>query len=183
MAKRSEIAKMILTGVAAVGVVTVMATMPGLALALAPFVKNSSGKYSNRQINRSLRSLKKQGLISMTNHGDKILIKMTKNGKEKLLKFKIEGIKLKPQKRWDKTWRLVIFDIPESHKLNRQLFRRKIKEMGFERLQRSVWICPYPCEDEIDFLKEIYEIRPYVRIVTANSIDIQSDLVRRFNLA
>ena len=107
---------------------------------------------------------------------------MTKNGKEKHLKFKVEDMKVNPQKNWDKKWRLVIFDVPVNKSFNRRVFTDKLKEMGFVLLQKSVWCCPYPCEDEIDFLKELYEIGPYVRIVTAEQIDIAYDLQKKFNL-
>ncbi len=127
-------------------------------------------------------NIKKQGLISLKYEGDKIIIRLTKNGKEKLLRFNLDELHIKPQARWDRKWRLVIFDIPEKLKVARLMFRNKLREMGFQYLQKSVWVCPYPCEDEIDFLKEIYLIRSCVRVVTAESIDIQGDLVRKFNL-
>ena len=171
-AEKAEIIKAILAAVAVTGVV---------AVSFAPFFKKGR-QFKASQIKRSVQLLKRNGLISVNQEEDKTVIRLTKNGKEKHLKFKVEDMKVNPQKNWDKKWRLVIFDVPVNKSFNRRVFTDKLKEMGFVLLQKSVWCCPYPCEDEIDFLKELYEIGPYVRIVTAEQIDIAYDLQKKFNL-
>lgn len=178
--KKYEIAKIILAAVAIAGVLVIVVTLPGLAVAFKPFFQNKD--YPGDKLKRSLRNLEKQRLISMTYEGDKTVIKLTKEGREKLLKFKLDEMQIKPQKKWDKKWRLVTFDIPIDYNYNRNAFVWKLKELGFKKMQKSVWICPYPCEDEIDFLKEIYRVRSFVRVVTAEKIDIQSDLFKKFSL-
>ncbi|MDP4000749.1 MAG: hypothetical protein Q8P83_00715 [bacterium] len=181
MTKKSEIMKNILSVLAVTGIVVVSLTMPNLLQIFGPRIVGRK-KYNGRQLYGSLYNLKKSGYISMKQEGDKTIIKMTKRGIEKNLKFNLEKLKIKKQTSWDKKWRIVIFDIPENRKTNRNALSFKLKEIGFKPLQKSVWICPYPCEDEIDFIKEMYEIRPYVRIITADSIDTQYDLIKSFNL-
>lgn len=182
-ANKSEIAKMILSVLAVAGIIVVALTIPNIMMAFKPFMKGSSRKFDNKQIKHSLRGLAKNELIYIKQEGDQIIIKLTKNGRAKLLKYKLDDMKLKVPSKWDGKWRLVIFDIPEKFKTTRHYFRLKLKELGFVSLQKSVWVCPYPCEDEIDFIKEVYEIRPFVRVVTAESIDIQNDLKSKFNFA
>lgn len=179
---RSEIIKMILALLAVTGFVALIVALPGLPLALAPFLKDENRRFKGFEVRRSLQRMEKQGLISIKQEGDKTVIRLTKNGREKLLRYKIDDMHIKPQKRWDKKFRLVIFDVPVEKSKNRTAFTRKLKEMGFKLVQKSIWVCPYPCEDEVDFLKEIYEVRPYVRVVTAEKIDIQADLIKAFNL-
>lgn len=180
MAKKNEIAKGLMYALAAVGVVTVAVALPGLAAAFAPFMK--SRRLNKDQVNRTLRTLEHNRLISITEEAGKTVIKLTKNGREKLLKYKLADMKMTKPGKWDRKWRLVIFDIPEDFKTNRTVFVYKLKELGFLPLQKSVWAWPYECEDEIDFLKEIYEIRPYVRVARADYLDIQADLIKKFNL-
>lgn len=43
---------------------------------------------------------------------------------------------------WDKKWRIILFDIPESQRTVRQLFRLKLMDLGVRMLQSSVWITP-----------------------------------------
>ncbi|MBI2356049.1 MAG: hypothetical protein HYV13_02495 [Candidatus Doudnabacteria bacterium] len=173
--------KIILTVLAMAGVITIAVVAPALPAALGA-IFGPAKQYSNKQLKRSLANLKKNGLISMSYEGKNVVIKLTKDGKEKLLKYQLENMRIKPQKHWDRKFRAVIFDIPKEYKQASNLFAQKLKELDFVMLQKSVWVCPYPCEDEIDFLKEIYHVRPFVRLATIEKLDIQHDLIKKFNL-
>lgn len=178
---KSEITREILGIIAAAGVLGLALMGPGpVAVLVKVLSKNKT--FNNKQVRRSMDLLKNNKLISLSYERDKTVVRLTKSGREKLLKYKIDDMKIKPQKKWDKKWRVVIFDIPENFSKVRSEFSRKLKEMGFELLQKSVWVCPYPCEDEIDFIKEIYHIKPFVRIIVAESIDIAGDLRAKFKL-
>ena len=61
--------------------------------------------------------------------------------------------KIKTPKKWDKKWRVIIFDIPEKKKRAREQVRRILSSAGFIRLQDSVWVFPYDCEDVIGLMK------------------------------
>lgn len=178
---RNEIIKDVLLALGAVGLVAVAIAAPNLVGVLGGHF-TSRNKYKNVQIKRSLLGLEKRGFVNMSKEGDKTVISLTKDGKQKMLKYKIDSMKINPQKKWDHKWRLVIFDIPVDKSAARIEFTRKLKEIGFKLMQKSVWVCPYPCEDEIDFLKEVYEISLYVRVVVAEYIDIKNDLIRYFKL-
>ena len=45
--------------------------------------------------------------------------------------------------KWDGLFMMVIFDIAEKNRPARDQFRRKLEELGFGMLQKSVWISPY----------------------------------------
>ena len=70
-----------------------------------------------------------------------------------------------PPKKWDGVWRLIIFDIPEKYRARRRDFQEKLKHMGCYQLQKSVWTHPFPCEKEIEMLKDFLHIKPYVDIL------------------
>lgn len=53
---------------------------------------------------------------------------------------------------WDKKWRLVTFDISESNREFRDSIRHSLKELGFKKFQRSVWVSPLPMDPFIDDL-------------------------------
>lgn len=116
-------------------------------------------KYKIRQIKDSAYYLKKRGLVEfVTENDNKVTVKITNNGKKYLKTFNIDNMALNKPAHWDKKWRLVAFDVPEDHKKAREALRRKLKELNFVRFQDSVWITPYPCDDEIRFLREIFNI-------------------------
>jgi phenylacetic acid degradation operon negative regulatory protein len=49
---------------------------------------------------------------------------------------------------WDGQWRLVIFDIAERRRVERNLLRHQLRRRGFGCLQDSVWITPHPLDEE-----------------------------------
>ncbi len=77
---------------------------------------------------------------------------------------------------------MVIFDVPEHLKKGRMALSTKLKELGFHPLQKSVLVFPYPCRDEIDFVLELFNLRPYVRFLTVHEIDADFDLPKVFHL-
>src|SRR3989338_2432718 len=182
MGRKAEIAKEILYAASLVGVLTVAILAPN-ALQMFKFLPGLSNHERKAKFKRSLKKLEKNKLISLKESpGGEIEEKLTKNGEEKLLKYKVEDMTVKISPKCDKKWRLVIFDVPNRLNKNRLAFTRKLKEMGLIYFQRSVWICPYYCEEEIDFLKEIYRIGPFVRFAVVDKFDIQFDLVKKFGL-
>lgn len=111
-----------------------------------------------------------------------VYIVLTKEGKKKALEYKLDELKIKKPDKWDKKWRVVIFDIPEKKKKAREALRSKLKELGFKELQKSVFIHPYPCEDEIDFINEVFEIRYYVRLLLVKSFTNEEQWRLKFDL-
>ena len=51
---------------------------------------------------------------------------------------------------------LLIYDIPEGRKKERDWFRRHLIKFGYIMIQKSVWVGPSPLpKDFLDYLKEI----------------------------
>jgi len=159
--------------------------MPGLPIGLKAIIdvlEEKGERPSRKQLKHTLKNLEKKKIVSLKEVDGELLVTFKEKGKELLLKYKIDELKIKKPKRWDKKWRLVIFDIPEKKRLARDVLREKLKGLGFYRLQRSVFVHPYDCEREIELIKRIYEVEPFVRFVVADSIDNQEKLAQKFNL-
>lgn len=107
---------------------------------------------------------------------------LSDNGKKKVLQYNLDKMEIKKPVKWDKVWRLVIFDIPESLKSGRNALAARLKNLGFYSLQKSVFIYPYECKNEVDFIVEIFNLRPYVRFLIVKETDIDLDLKNHFNL-
>ena len=51
---------------------------------------------------------------------------------------------------------IVVYDIPEEKKKERDWFRRNLKRFGYILIQRSIWVGPSPLpENFIKYIKEI----------------------------
>jgi len=84
--------------------------------------------------------------------------------------------------RWDKKWRIVIFDIPENKRKVRDLFRNSLKQMGFKLLQGSIWVNPFVDLKEVqDIIKE-YRIEKYVVFIAADKISNDLLFKQKFDL-
>jgi|SRR3989344_9096789 len=139
------------------------------------------GEFSRKQIQRSLYYLKNKKFIAFPARTPLDRIVLTKLGINRLNEIKFEKLQIKPQP-WDGKWRLLTFDVPEDQYARRDIFRRKLKELGFFHFQRSVFIIPHPCAKEINMITEYLRISPNVHLLTADRFHGDSYLVKKFQL-
>lgn len=138
---------------------------------------------NERTLHQSIKNLYKSRMIDYRENNDgTITLALTENGKKLILRFNLETLRIEKPPRWDGLWRLVIFDIPENFKQGRNALAETLKKLGFIAMQKSVFIYPYECAKEVDFVIEIFNLRPYVRFVIANKTDIDLDLKNRFKI-
>lgn len=180
MNKKGELAKQILLASATgLAIVTVL-LLPGSATMFAPLAKRFKTK--KHSFIKSLKVLKRDRLIDFREEKDFSKIVITDKGKEKLLRYNLDDIEIKKPKKWDRIWRVVTFDIPEDKRQARDALRNKLKELGFCQLHKSVFVFPYPCLDEIQFIEEIFMIGSYVNFIEAKTIEGDDWLKSKFHL-
>ncbi len=107
---------------------------------------------------------------------------LTEQGKTKALSYNLETMTIKKPKTWDRKWRVVIFDIPEQSRKRRNILRAHLQGLDFYELQKSVFVHPYECTDEIEYIIEFYRLRKFVRSLLATSIDNELHLKQHFSL-
>jgi len=179
---KSAIVKDILNWLAIAGAVSIAATSPYFVLNLMKGFKKGKN-YGKRKVYDAFYKLKKQGYINIQQKNHQIYITLTKEGKEKAGRFQINSLEIKKPQKWDGIWRLVIFDIPQLRSLQRNAFRGKLKELGFLPLQKSVWVCPYQCKDEIELLRDFFGLSEReVRLIIASNIENDIYLRKIFKL-
>jgi len=138
---------------------------------------------NQRTLHESIKNLHQSKMIDYReNNDDTVTLILSDEGKKRALKYNLDRIKIKKPVRWDGLWRMVIFDIPERFKQGRDALAVKLKQLDFYPLQKSVFIYPYECKNEIDFIVEIFNLRPYVRFVIVKETDIDLDLKNKFKL-
>lgn len=173
---KKDVAKNILIALGMVGIISAILIAPGLGKAL-PLLS----KIDVRRINQELKRLKKRGLVEMIKRRNGLMtLKLTKKGKEKLAKYNIEDLKIEKPEKWDGKWRIIIFDIPVSKNNERGMLRRKMKHLGFYKLQNSVFVHPFPCFEIVTFLRNYFDVQEEVEYIEAERLENNDKLITHF---
>jgi hypothetical protein len=165
----------------------------GLALSLTPSPKthfyilkelSKDWQEIDRQYLRQIvREFYRERLVGWQEKADgSVRIVLTEKGKRKTLEFNIDDLRIKEPVVWDGQWRIVFFDIPEKRRWVRDALRNKLRELGFYEMQKSVFVHPFSCRDEIDFIVEFFNIRPFVRYAEMINPTNEAELKLKFNL-
>lgn len=178
------IATEILFYLAAAGAVALAATSPFVAsLLIRRILRGPTSAEKRHKFSQALWRLKRSRLIILKEKSDgTFLVELTEKGKRKTKEIQFENLAISKQKKWDGIWRIVIFDIPVKKRIEREAFRRKMKELDFFQLQKSVWVIPYPCEQEIEFLVELFGLYSCVTILEAQRIKHDAKVRKYFDL-
>jgi len=182
---KSEIIKDVLLTLATTGMICVAATSPYFGVNIIREIKRwrKYKKYKKRKITDAFKRLQKQGCLDIEIVKNQIYIHLTKEGKKLAGWMQIDALRIKRPKRWDGKWRLVIFDISQVKKFYREVFRGKLKELGFYLLQKSVWLYPFDCRDEIELLREFFSLsEKEMRLITCEDIGEDSWLRKFFSI-
>jgi CRISPR/Cas system-associated endoribonuclease Cas2 len=128
----------------------------------------------------ALDRLEQKGLV--IKNEEKQSYRITIKGKLFLWKLESKYLAIEKPKRWDKRWRLIIFDIKEKDRFQRDAVRVMLQNIGCIHLQNSVWVYPYDCEEAIALLKANHEIGQEVLYIIAEKIEEDQWLRKYFNL-
>lgn len=177
-------AKFILGFLIAGPVLVAGAALPGLLSEFNRFEKRK--KYSKKQLQNAYRNLHYRKLIEIIQESDeKFKVQLTNKGQKRVQEFSFEFLEIKKPNKWDGKWRILMFDIPSQPKIYNQArnaLRAKIKDLGFYQMQKSVWVYPYECEDEILFIAELFQIQKHIEIITAEKLLHEEKIKRAFGL-
>jgi DNA-binding transcriptional regulator PaaX len=122
--------------------------------------------------------LVRQGLLTYEGRS----LCLTPKGERALRFLELHEFKLKKPRRWDEKWRVLIFDIPEGRRATRDKIRHMLQEIGFMRLQDSVWVYPYDCEDLITLLKADFKIGKDLLYLIVDTLEYDKPLRHHFGL-
>lgn len=180
--KTKHYARQILWHLFALGILTITGGGPllGWRLVQQIFGKQNAPKKKSADV---FRYLLRKGFVEWRREGHDVVISLTKEGKKYAGKYQIDELALKRPKAWDGMWRLVVFDIPNASTFVRNVFRRKLKEFGFYALQKSIWVYPFDCREEIVFLREFLGANSrQVQLIEATKVESEDVLLRHFSL-
>jgi DNA-binding PadR family transcriptional regulator len=137
--------------------------------------RNSQWKsFNTSYLKQTLRRLEKQSVIERKTVDGNEAFCITREGKTKLLNFALENLKISKMKKWDGKWRVILYDIEVGRKHEQEAIRRILKKLGFYQVQKSVYIIPYRCFDEIEYLRLYFDIRAEIKYWLVEQIEDDS---------
>lgn len=148
---------------------------PNLPRAILPFFHENEYEVWKRfnilYLKRTLKRLEKQKLVEIDEEEGMQVVKITENGRRKVLRYALDELAIKKPKIWDGIWWLISYDLPLNFKFQREIFREYLKAWGFYPLHKSVFLHAYPCFKQIEFLREYLGVGEYVRVFKVSQIE------------
>ena len=180
---KQNVQKIILGTIAATGLLSISILAPNALQALKIFdAGKRRAKNPKYVVGTAVSRLLDQGLIWLDNTPKGKFIRLTQKGEEKLRLYERHDFNLKKPKKWDKKWRIIIFDIKVARNSLRNKLRNTLKAIGFYRLQHSVWVYPYDCENLLIMLKADFKIGKDILYIIADKIENDRYLKSVFSL-
>lgn len=134
------------------------------------------------KLDRALRRLVMGGHIEQVGSYGNRKFRITSKGAVAAALFELGTYRPPAKQAWDGRWRVICFDIPETHAHIRRKLHIKLRSLGFYKLQHSVFVYPYPCSELIELLHSHIQLKPHVRLITAEKIDNEKEVAAFFNL-
>lgn len=189
MKNKKEITKLILKGLLITGGIALASTSPYFVTKIIPALikrakyQKKKKEFEKQKFYNAFYKLRKKGCINFEQKGKQLYISLTEEGKRWAGRYQIDDLEIKKPWRWDKKWRVLIFDIEEKHKSKREALRGKLKELGLYQIQKSVWVCPYNFKNEADILRSFFGLTSEeVTIINASNIENDQKIKTFFNL-
>ena len=174
---RKHLQKLILETVADVGMLSIALMAPNVAKAMYKLGLVPK-KRQNEYISSSASKLVRRGLLFY--NGKRYCL--TPKGEDIFRRWQFADFKLERPKKWDRKWRVTIFDIPEKKRRIRDQIRTLFRSAGFYLLQDSVWVYPYDCEDVLTLLKSDLGVGKNILYLIVDELENDKYLRESFGL-
>ena len=146
--------------------------MPGLPIVLKPLLDEKRRRdvkewerYNLSNLRKLIKRLEAQKVVEIV--GEKVII--TNKGRQKILKYNLEDMEL--ERKTDGKWRVIIYDVANLKKYQRDIFRKMLVKLKFLRLQESVYLTPFVCDKEIEYLREMFDVGKEVLVLKVKEIE------------
>lgn len=175
--RNRKLQALILGSVAITGMIAVALVAPNVLGAMGKLGLMPKSR-QDEYILSAQRRLIKSGLLTHLNG----FLRLTAKGEKQLISLSLALARPKILKRWDGKWRVLIFDIPERRRSARTAIRRQLLASGFLRVQDSVWLYPYPCEEFAALLKANVRVGKDMLYLIVDSMEKDSQFRKAFDL-
>jgi len=165
---------------------------PGLPMAAKPFIDAAKEADRNKRqkewekfnlwrLRQVIKRMQGSKLVEVKEEKGIPIIKITHKGKQKLLRYKVDEMAL-DESTWDGKWRLIIYDVAKAKRANSEMFRAMLNKLRFLKLQKSVYLTPFKCEEEVEYLKLLFDIGDEVQILKVGDLENEGAYRRYFGI-
>jgi DNA-binding transcriptional regulator PaaX len=183
--RRVRMKNLLLRSLAAAGVISIALVAPKMTRLLKELDRPAKSRTQlYRRISQGISRLERDGLVTVSGeHGDR-RVKITEKGLALMEEIEFGDYAIPEPAFWDGKWRVIVFDINEKRRRTRNQLRRLLDGAGFVRIQDSVWIYPYPCDEFISLVRAhlksgVGEMRSFV----AEALESDKTLREHFRLS
>lgn len=180
--KNGELRAIILASIGIIGLVSLAVVAPNAIQMIKLFKKRDRKYQTPAHLRKVVEKMRKHGYVYIKKYDGEEKAVLTEKGRYELLKYKLREKKLGVPKKWDNRWRIIIFDIQEKRRLLRDKIRQQIQWFGFHKLQQSVWVYPYECEELITLLKAECRMGKELLYIVADEVEGEDLLKKKFQL-
>lgn len=182
--RRVPMKNLLLRSLATAGVISIALVAPKMTRLLKQLdrpAKNRAQLY--RRISQGISRLEAAGLVTVSGAYAERRVVLTERGRKIVEEIEFGEYVIPEPAFWDGKWRVLIFDITERRRLVRDQLRRLLQGAGFVRVQDSVWLYPYPCDEFISLVRAhlksgVGEMRSFV----AEALESDKALREHFRL-
>lgn len=126
------------------------------------------GLNGERRSRRARLYLAKKDLVKVSDKsGNKKLVLTSKAHKIFYEEYPLASLR---KKKWDGTWTIITYDLPNTRKADRDNFRDKIKELGFGSPQESFYVSPLSLGKPLSQLINGEKLNDFVWVARAEGI-------------
>lgn len=122
-------------------------------------------------VTRSIKNLADLGLIETMESDRNSYARITAKGRQKLASLKLDNKQTLSNPTWDGKWRIVLLDLPETRKAEREALRYLLKKAGFVCLKNSAYVSPYPFEFLFQNIKKDFGLSTELIVIVTSDLD------------
>ncbi len=122
-------------------------------------------------LTRALKNLVDNGYAEIHASEHQNYAKITNQGKSRLNSLALEASDALVPQTWDGFWRIILLDLPENRKSERESLRYLLKKANFVCLKNSAWISPYPYEHLFMNIKKDLGLSTEMMVIVTQFID------------
>ena len=105
-------------------------------------------------ISRSIKNLASMGLVECFQSEYQPYFRLSEEGKKRLNSNALDDDTALVSNSRDGYWRIIILDIPEERKNEREALRYLLKKANFVCVKNTVWVSPHPYENLFTNIKK-----------------------------
>lgn len=171
----------LLSALAIGGVTILAASSPYFGIGAISAIRKDLNKKKWREFYKELNRLRHKKRINVSQNSDgSYNVEITNLGKNLVGKYNLDDLIIKQPEQWDGFWRFCSFDIPGVKKQARQALLSKLKELGFIMAQKSLWVHPFECREELAVIAKAFEVEPYIHFFVAHDLDKDTLFRKKF---